>query len=341
VALLAALLLAAMTVLPACGPKVPPPPPEFESRNRAPTGDNRIEERIIKGIRLQQVSDKDLLRLQRAAEGGVATSIQLAEYVTILVSQGELSAALNLLHRRSIDALGDESKAADSLGLAMGQRRWGACAQMASDYLARKHIGGLFLVRGLCRSRSDGATAARGDYREASAMLALDDRVLDRIEQLTEKRASPGRIAPASEKTYGRLMGAMMQRGILDRLFVQHLLGRFESSLSIGSLDLGSLSSNEIRLVVLSRARSYRQCYAMSRAVRPWRPALRGSVTMDFLIDALGKVTDVTIAEDGWGGHHARGHMNDCVTEQMEALRFPMPRYAMARRAQHRFAFSD
>jgi len=339
--LLAAGLLAAMMILPSCGPKVPPPPPEFESKNRAPTGDNRIEERIIKAIRLQQVSDADISRLQRAAEKGNATAIQWAEYVTILVSSGELSSALNLLHRRSIDALGDEGKAADSLGLAMGQRRWGACAQMASDYLARKHVAGMFLVRGLCRSRSDGATAARSDYKKASAMLALDDRLLATIEQLTQKRASPGRIAPASEESYGSLMGAMMQRGILDRLFVQHLLGRFETSLSVGSLDLGSLSGHEIRLVVLSRARSYRQCYAMSRAVRPWRPVLRGSVTMDFFIDALGQVTDVTIAEDGWGGHHARGFMNDCVTEQMEALRFPMPRYAMARRAQHRFAFSD
>ena len=223
----------------------------------------------------------------------------------------------------------------------MGQRRWAACAQMASDYLRRRHVAGVFLLRGLCLSRSEGVSAARRDYQNAATLLEMDPGLLQQILDLTEKRSGPGPGAPANKAAYASLMSAMMQRGVLDRLFVQQLLGRFETSLAVGSLEFGTLNNDEIRKVILSRSRSYRQCYAMARARRPWRPVLRGDVTMEFLINPVGRVTNVEVAQDGWQEHHARGFINDCITEQLEALRFPMPRYAMGHRAQHRFVFSD
>ena len=158
---------------------------------------------------------------------------------------------------------------------------------------------------------------------------------------MAPRTPAPATVAPASEAVYASLMSAMMQRGVLDRLFVEQLLGRFETHLAVGNLTFGSLNNSEIRKVIMSRSRSYRQCYSMARAQRPWRPVLRGNVTLEFLIDPVGRVTNVEVAEDGWQGHHARGFMNDCITEQLEALRFPMPRYAMGHRAQHRFAYSD
>lgn len=334
------LLLSAITLITACGPKVPPPPPEFDTATRAATGDNRIEERIIKLIRLDQISDDSLHELQAKVVEGHSTESHLADYVTILILRGELGAALNLLHQRAISALGDETKIADALGLAMGQRRWGACEQIASDYLRRKLNPGVFLVRGLCLSRSEGAAASEDDYRKAHEVLPLDADLLAQIRHFTVRRAASGVLKPASAEAYGKLMTSMMQRGVLDRLFVEHLLGRFENKQQIGSLDLGTLSSPEIRHVVLSRSRSYRQCYAMARARRPYRPSLSGGVTLEFFIDSAGAINEVTVSEDNWGGHHAGGFLNDCITEQLEALRFPLPRYAMGTRAQHHFSFS-
>ena len=148
-------------------------------------------------------------------------------------------------------------------------------------------------------------------------------------------------MRPADKKIYGELMSAMLQRGPLARLFVQHLLNRFESSLHTGSLELGSLSAGDIRQVILSRSRSYRQCYAMARARRPYRPLLNGGVTLEFMIEANGSLNDVTVSKDNWSGHHAAGYMNDCLSEQLEALRFPGPRQLMRQRAQHHFSFSQ
>jgi len=339
--LLAAWLLTAPILIGGCGPKVPPAPPEFDPETRAPTGDNRIEERIIRVIRLGQIDSGQLQRLEKLLSEGKATDAQLADYVSILVQRGRLKDALNLLHRRAVAALGDASKVADSLGLAMGQRRWAACAQMASDYLSRRLSHGVFMVRGLCRSRSDNSSAATGDYQRASEMLPFDSEFLDELGEVTARRASASEIPPAGDELYGRIMGKMMQRGILDRLFVQHLLDRYESTLTVTSLNFSTLAKAEIRQVVLSRSRNYRQCYAMAKAERPWRPVLRGAVTLEFMIDSLGRVGNVEVADDSWGGHHAGAFVNDCLTGQLEALRFPMPRYAMARRAQHRFRFSD
>jgi len=339
--LLAAWLLTTPILLGGCGPKVPPAPPEFDPETRAPTGDNRIEERIIRTIRLEQVSDQQLQQLEKLLADGKATDVQLADYLSILVQRGRLKDALNHLHRRSVAALGDASKVADSLGLAMGQRRWSACVQMASDYLSRRRSHGVFMIRGLCRARSGSVAAARSDYQKASEILAIDSEVFRELLEVTERRASANELAPASDEVYGRVMGEMMQRGILDRLFVQHLLGRYETTLTVTSLNFGSLNNSEIRQVVLSRSRSYRQCYAMARAERPWRPVLKGSVTLEFLISPMGRVRNVEVADDGWQGHHAGAFVNDCLTGQLEALRFPGPRYSMAQRARHRFRFSD
>jgi len=335
------LFLSAITLIAACGPKVPPPPPEFDTATRAATGDNRIEERIIKLIRLDQISDENLHQLQEKVVAGHSNELHLGDYISILIMRGELGAALNLLHQRAISGLGDDTKIADALGLAMGQRRWGACEQMASDYLRRKLIPGVFLVRGLCLSRSEGVASYEADYRKAHEILPLDENVLTQIGQFTAQRAASGVLKPANSQAYGKLMTAMMQRGVLDRLFVEHLLGRFESKQQIGSLNLGTLSSSEIRHVVLSRSRSYRQCYAMARARRPYRPAISGGATLEFFINSAGVITEVTVSKDNWEGHHAGGFLNDCITEQLESLRFPLPRYAMGIRAQHHFSFSN
>jgi len=337
----ALLLLAAAIALTSCGPKVPPPPPEFDTATRAPTGDNRIEERIIKLIRLEQLSDAKLKELQKEVLSGRASSSTIADYVVILVLRGELSAALNLLHRRGISALGDDGLIADALGLAMGQRRWRACEQIATDFLRRRLSPGGFLIRGLCLSRSESPESAEDDYRKADELLPLGTGVLEQIRTFTTQRASSGLMQPASEEAYGKLMASMMQRGILDRLFVQHLLGRFESSLQLGSLEIGTLKIAEIRQVVLSRARSYRQCYAMARARRPYRPILSGGVTLEFFIDPAGKVRDVTVSKDNWDGHHAGPFLNNCLTDQLQSLRFPLPRHAMSQRTQHHFSFSN
>ncbi|HCP44647.1 MAG TPA: hypothetical protein DIU15_01225 [Deltaproteobacteria bacterium] len=316
------------------------PPPEFADPQRAPTGDNRLEHRILRSLHLEELTDLELRRLQEEALKTLVSDEVLSQYMAVLLARGELKPALNLLHRRAIAALDDDHKLADALGLAMGQLRWGACEQMARDYLARRTSSGAFLVFGLCAVRAGSIEDPRTSFEAASTALPMKPALIDELVTWTIERSGSGQLPSAPEELAGRLMEKLMQRGPLDRLFLQHLLGRFESRLPTGSLDLGGITTAEIRKIVLSRSRSYRYCYDLARRIRPRRPRLSGSQEFQFFVGPLGQVQGVEPADEGWGGHHAADDVNACLSQQLGRLRFPMPRYGFPQRARHQFSFS-
>lgn len=282
----------------------------------------------------------ELKRLQDEALKPLASDRVLSDYMAVLLARAELKPALNLLHQRAVAALDDDHKLADALGLAMGQLRWGACEQMARDYLGRRTSSGAFLIFGLCSVRAGSVDDPKEIFEAASLLLPMKAELIDELVTWTIERSGSGQLPPATVELSGRLMEQLMQRGPLDRLFVQHLLGRFESTLPTGSLELGGITTTEIRKIVLSRSRSYRHCYDLGRKLRPKRPALSGAQEIEFFVGPLGQVQNIQPSGDGWNGHHAGDDVNACLTNQLQRLRFPMPRYGFPQRARHQFSFS-
>ncbi len=336
----AALSLSIVAVtLAACGPKVPPPPPEFEDPARAPTGDSFLEAEIQHALELESMTPPEIEELRRRASGDFASDADLTDYVFALVGRDEIALALQFLHQRAWKAVDDHARSADSLGFAMGQMRWGVCAQMARDYLSRKHSSGHFMVRALCLERAGEHAAAVENLQAASEVMPLDPLLLDRMIGWMEKRSSPGPMPPADANEFEDLLQQVSRRGVLDQLFVYELMG-YRPDQPLGSITPGSLNYTTIRAIVDTRSRSYRHCYYLADAESKRRERLKGRVMIEFDIGSLGQLEEPRVALTDWGTHPKGSELNGCLMEQMTKLRFPRPRWGLTQVASHQFSFS-
>jgi hypothetical protein len=337
--LCACLLLVLGGVLSSCGNKAPVPPPEYEDPARAPTGINRLEERIVAAEALATMDDATLEQLRQRASIEMAADKDLSDYVAALAGRGKSADALQFLHGRAWKAVEDQGKAADALGFAMGQLRWTVCAQMARDYLEMRHSSGGFLIRGLCLERSGNHAASVENLRAATEVNPIDPENLDLILVLVERRGSSRALPPGDPDLYRKLQLAFVRRPILDRLFLHELMG-YEPDLPLGSLDPGGLSAEDVRDVTASRARSYRHCYHLAEAqAKSPRDAIRGRAAIEFEIDAVGRVRKPRPVLADWADHPLASELNGCLMGQLERLRFPRPRYGLPQLARHEFAF--
>lgn len=333
------LLLSLVLPLNACGPKVPPPPPQFEDPNRAPTGSQVLEDRVARGIRLEAVTDEEFAVMKAEATGELADTQLLSDWVAAAVYRGQLGEAVNALFERAMAAPGDQGKLSDALGLAMGHLRWSACYQMSTEMLQARHTSGVFLVRALCLERLARSSEAAENLVAAAELIPMDEELLEEFRTRMTKRSSPGLMPPAPQEDYDRLMAAVVRRGATDRLFVQHLMGRFEVEIEVGTLDLGGVSQREIRQVILSRSQSYRHCYKLASGAVKRAGKLEGSADARFVVGALGQVKDVLWLNEKWGGHPGADTLRQCLGDQLVRLRFPQPRFGMEQLAMHHFSF--
>ncbi len=333
------LLLSLVLLLSACGPKVPPPPAQFEDPNRALTGSQVLEDRVARGARLEQVTDEQFAIMKKEASNELANEQLMADWVATAIHRGELGDAINQLFERAYAAPGDQGKASDALGLAMGHLRWDACYQMATQMLQQRHTSGVFLVRALCLERLARSAEATDNVVAASELIELEPELIAELRALMTKRSSPGLMPPESEEDYQRLMSAVVRRGNTDRLFVQHLMGRFQVDIEVGTIDMGGVSQREIRQVILSRSQSYRHCYNLADVSVKGAGKLSGQGDVRFVVGALGQVKDVSWTNEKWGDHPATGQLRQCLQDQLLRLRFPQPRFGMEQLAVHHFSF--
>lgn len=337
--MLRAAALVVVALLIACAPKVPPAPPEFDDPSRSPTGDSHLESQIEEALRYESMTGPEIEELRRRASAEFATDKDLTDYVFVQVGAGKVAMALQFLHERAWRAVDDHSKSADSLGFAMGQLRWGVCAQMARDYLSLKHSSGHFMLRALCLERAGDHAAAMENLAAAGEVLPLDPLLHDRIVGLMERRSSAAPMPPAPAQDFEDLMVDLGQRGLLDRLFVFELMG-YTPDLPLGSVQPGDLDYRRIREVVMTRSRSYRHCYHVADADSKRRAHLEGRAVIEFDVGALGELKGPRVALSDWGEHPNGSQLNGCLMEQMSKLRFPRPRWGLTQVARHEFSFS-
>ncbi len=334
-----AVLLCLAALLGGCVRKPPPPPAQFEDPNRAPTGSQALEDRILRVIHLGGMSEQDFAILAQAAREDMASGQVLADFIAASSARGQLSLAINVLFERALRAVGDQGKSADALGLAMGHLKWDACNQMAEALLNKQHSSGVFMVRALCLERLGRHEESVLNFQAAAQVLPIEPDLLKELMMWTEKRGSPALMQPAPEDDYRRLMQAVVRRGTCDRLMVQHLMGRFEAEVEVGSVDIGGVGSHEIRQILLSRSQSYRHCYHLADTAVKKAPRLSGVGDVRFVVGALGEVGDVQWTRSEWGSHPAQAQLEECLADQLRRLRYPQPSFARPQLAVHRFSF--
>ncbi len=335
---LAAVALA-VVMIGGCTRKPPPPPPQFEDPNRAPTGSQALEDRVIRSINLSKLADEEYEILAQAAADELASSQVLADFAAASAARGQFPVAINLFFQRALGAVDDQGKSADVLGLAMGHLKWDACNQIAESLLSLRHSSGVFLVRALCLERMGRTEESRLNFVAAGKTLPIEPELLKELMTLTEKRGSPGLLPPEPRKEYDRLMTAVMRRGACDRLMVQHLMGHFHVDIEVGSVDMGGLNQREIRQIILSRSQSYRHCYNLAASAERRGPRLSGVGDVRFIVGALGGVGGVTWTRSEWNDHPAQAQLETCLADQLRRLTFPQPRFARQELAVHRFSF--
>ncbi len=332
-------LLAFAFLLAGCVRKPPPPPPQFEDPNRAPTGSQALEDRVLRAINLDELNDEALQVLADAASQDLASGQVLADFAAVAAARGQLPVAINLFYQRALRAVGDQGKAADALGLAMGHLKWDACNQMAEGLLNQQHSSGIFMVRALCLERMGKTADSQLNFAAAANVLPIEPEVLAELMTLTEQRGSPSMLAPAPSEDYDRLMMAVARRGTCDRLMVQHLLGHYYSGIEVGSVPIGGIYQREIRQIILSRSQSYRHCYHLADTADKKAPRLSGVGDVRFVVGALGGVGGVEWTRSEWSDHPAQGQLETCLADQLRRLRFPQPQFARPKLAVHRFSY--
>jgi hypothetical protein len=335
----AATLLLAAFVLAGCTRKPPAAPPQFADPNRAPTGSQALEDRVIRGINLSQMTDDEYRVLTEAATSEMASGQVLADFEAASAARGQLPTAINVLYKRALDAAQDQDKAADALGFAMGHLKWDACNQIAEAILSEHHSSGVFLVRALCLERLGRTEESKLNLAAASEVLTIEPEILLELAGLVEKRGSPGLMQPAPVETYDRLMKEFTRRGACDRLMLQHLLGHFHSQIQIGSVDVGGVDRREIRQIILSRSQSYRHCFHLADNADRKAPRLHGQADVRFVVGALGGVGGVTWTRSEWNDHPAQAQVETCLADQLRRLRFPQPMWGRQKLAVHRYSF--
>jgi len=341
------LCVAALMLAVGCGPKVPPPPAQFADTGRVPTGDSQLEYRIGEAARLGEISVEDRQTMGKQLLRGSVDESVLNDYIGATVGQGDLGEAIDLLHTLAVRNPADELAVANALNLAMGRLQWKACAAMADSYLRQRLHRGVFLVRALCLERSGDPVEAKDNFEaamsskvNASGTIEMDEgqALYDLLGERGGSRPGP----PASDDVLLRFLPVVKDAGIIETLFLSHLLNRFDASLKVGNVNWGSLTGREVKSVVLSRAQAYRHCYrgADAEARRNARPA--GHSTFSFVVGPLGQITNIKVAESRWmktGVHPQEGMFNECVMDQLSRLVFPRPRFSHPVPAQHRLSF--
>ncbi|GEM_PF-1636091 len=330
-----------------CGPKVPPPPAQFADTGRVPTGDSLLEYRIAEAARLGEITVEERQAMgKKLLRGSVEESI-LNDYIGATVGQGDLGEAIDLLHTLAVRNPADELAVANALNLAMGRLQWKACASMADSYLRQRLNRGVFLIRALCLERSGDPVEAKENFEAALAPSVnrtgpITPEEGQALYDILGERGGSRPAPPAKDELVYRFEPVVKRAGILETLFLSHLLNRFDASLKVGNVNWGSLNGQELKSVVLSRAQAYRHCYRMAdaEARRSARPA--GHSTFTFFVGPLGQIQDIKVAESRWmktGVHPQEGMFNECVIEQLSRLVFPRPRYSHPVPAQHRLSF--
>lgn len=341
------LLVLAAVLMVGCAPKVPPPPPQFADQGRVPTGDSLLEFQISEAARLGAITAEERAAMGKQLLRGSVEESLLSDYIGATVGQGEMGEAIDLLHTLAVRDPSDEIAVANALNLAMGRLQWKACASMAESYLRQRLHRGVFLIRALCLERSGDPVEAKSNFEAAmaervntGARLSPEDgqALYDILGERGGSRPGPA----ASDDVVQRFRGTMTRAGILETLFLSHLLSRFDRGLTVGNVEWGSLSGREVKSVVLSRAQAYRHCYRMADAESRRNARLAGASTFTFFVGTLGQIQNIKVAESRWskvGEHPQEGMFNQCVTEQLQRLVFPRPRYSHPVPAQHRLSF--
>ena len=202
-----------LTAAAGCGPKVPPPPPEFNDPQRTPTGSQRLEDRVLATLDLAEMSEEELASRITEAAGGRTSRGDLNRTVLAMLQRGYGAETVRLLHRRALAATDDEGKATDALNLAMGLYQWRSCASMATEYLRQRLNSGAFLVRSLCLWRDGDEEGARDNFAAAQKMSPLDPPVIEQIARLIQERGDPGQLEPSPIEEHETLQIAVRQHG--------------------------------------------------------------------------------------------------------------------------------
>jgi hypothetical protein len=331
-----------------CAPKLPPPPSQFADQGRLPTGDNQVEYRIEQAARLAAITTEEREALAKKLLRGSSDPDILNDYVGATVGQGHLGEAIDLLHQLALRKVENKVVVVNALNLAMGQLQWKACAAMTESYLRLRMDRGVFLVRALCLERSGDPVEAEQNF-----WAAMSPRVqlVGEIDPVTAKAlfavlgerggSRPG--PPASDEVVARFERSIVNAGVVEKLFLAHLLNRFDvKSLKVGNINWGSLSRTELKTVILSRARAYRYCYQLADAESSRRSRPAGHSTFQFLVGPLGEIQKITVAESRWmkAGEHPQALMfNECIISQLDRLVFPRPMFSRPVPARHKVSF--
>jgi hypothetical protein len=329
-------LLVSLSLTLSCKKELLVSPSEFDSPQRAMTGDASLENRISHAMDLEALSDEELEILK--VEGlEVGQSSKLSDYIAAMTGRGEVQASVNVLMERAWLNLGDEVKVVDLLELTMGQLKWSACAEITTRLVERRMDPAVFLIRGLCLRRSGDAVAAMENLEASFAREPLPREVVEAIKSLVDERSGGNQQLPSDEKRFRVLRDALGRRGPLHRLFVKHLTERSDPGWTTGTLEWFGISQDDQVRVILSRARSYRHCHALAQSQSG--KDLSGKATLIWFVDGLGRVVRAEVQESDWGGHEQSDWLNACLLDQVGRLRFPLPMYGRDAPARHRVSF--
>lgn len=335
------LLLPLLLLSTSCRKKEPAAPPEFASDIRAMTGNAPLENRISEAMELEALSDEELAALKEKGLQ-VGQTAALSRWVRASLGRGTAQESVDVLLSRAWGSLSDDIRVADIVDVTMGRLEWGACAQVARSILERRASSDLFLVRALCLRRFGDAVGAQENLEAAHTTEPLTPEVKATVAALLDERASGDQLPPADEARYEVLARGLERRGPIARLFVQHLTERADPGWSTGTLIWDDVSATDLSSVIGSRARSYRHCHALADYNgERGAPELKGSATVQWFVDGLGRVTEAQVSESDWNGHPQADWLNACLVDQVQHLRFPTPKYGRPLPARHRFSFGS
>jgi len=329
-------------VLAGCLPKAPVPPPQYEDPSRAPSGVAGLEAGIGYAIELQTVTDEEYAELTRAAGQRRVKEDTLQRYILVAVDRGDINEAARVLLSRAYLSPRDEGPTSDAFGLVLGHLQWETCADLAREFLLKAAVPGVFLVRALCQERAGNPEGATENLLAAHKLMPIELDALERFADTIRERGAAGQIDPGPRDLYDQMMVDVSKRGMLDRLFVQHLMGIFDTAVPVGTLRVGGISDSDVQAVILSRAKSYRYCQeSLAHANRKLDKPLAGEGRAQFTIGPLGQVQEIKWTTESWSEHPAGAQLTQCLTTELQRLQFPAPRFGRPRLAAYTFRYGS
>jgi len=318
-----------------CSVRAPSAPPQFSDVQRAPTGSSGLEERIVEALVLETMTQDEL---RRELKEGVQPlgEASMGRFTAVTAARDEVGLVARRLHQRALESVEDEAKLVDALDFSMSHGHWSTCARQTLDYLELRYSAGAFLVRALCLARSGLPGQVKDNLDASHELLPWTPEVLDQVEVLIAQRSGDSQVEAADPSIVRQLVAETRRRGLLDRLFVQHLLGLLPER-TLGTFEPGGVTDREIRDVLLSRSVSYRYCH--EKQSHGAHPPLGGSTDVQFTVGGLGTIESLEITASRWDDHPRAEQVEACLLEQMRRLRFPRTRFGVSRDANHRFSF--